>query len=297
MKNKLIVFLLASVFLASCAMNHLEKNLDPDSKEFLSVVRYLITKQERKIFLNLLPEERDNFKEEFWKKRDPDPGTEENEFKIQYFKRIEEANVLFRQGTTPGWLQDRGRVYITLGPPDERRTYPRGQYNEGFPTEIWLYNFFPIVFVDENWTGNYRMTALSAQQINEINRAQIAYRPKVPGRKVDFDFDVSLKAKQAEGAVFQIEIPYNNIWFKEVESISQTTFEVSLKLMDGKEAIWEHEDDYEVSVPTDELEDYIDDIFVIEITAEVKPGSYELDVVIVNKTGGERMTKRINVTI
>ncbi len=68
MNKKFFILFLASSIFASCAMNQLKKNLDPDSKEFLSYVRYLITPEERKIFLLLPPENRDNFKEEFWKK-------------------------------------------------------------------------------------------------------------------------------------------------------------------------------------------------------------------------------------
>ena len=61
-------------------------------------MRYIITRQERKIFLNLIPSERKSFIEEFWEKRDPDPDTEINEFKEVYFELIEEANFLFKEG-------------------------------------------------------------------------------------------------------------------------------------------------------------------------------------------------------
>ena len=125
-KTLFILFLVYSLILLSCASYKLEKSADPESKEFFSTVRYIITAQERKTFRNLPPSERKNFIEEFWEKRDPDPDTEINEFKEEYFSRIEEANLLFKEGSTPGWLQERGRVFITLGPPDTRRTYPRG---------------------------------------------------------------------------------------------------------------------------------------------------------------------------
>lgn len=63
--------------------------------EFLSKVRYIINKKERKIFLELPDSEKERFKDEFWERRDPDPETEENEFKMEYFNRIEKANDLF----------------------------------------------------------------------------------------------------------------------------------------------------------------------------------------------------------
>jgi len=128
----LLFFFSFSIF-SSCITYKLEKALDPESKEFLSKARYIISKQERKIFLNLPPSEREAFIEEFWKKRDPDPYTEENEFKEQYLARIEMANRLFKGGGSPGWLQDRGRIYILFGPPDRRDQYPRGYTFYGKP--------------------------------------------------------------------------------------------------------------------------------------------------------------------
>ncbi len=158
------------LLLISCAMYRLEKNLDPVSKEFLSTVRYTITKEERKEFVSLPPSERNQFMNDFWDKRDPDPGTEENEFKEEYFRRIDEANELFKEGSQ-GWLQDRGRIYIMFGAPWERETYPRGVSFYGKPTEIWYYGYFPIVFIDEAWNGDYRLDPQSSWQLAEINKA------------------------------------------------------------------------------------------------------------------------------
>lgn len=298
MKEKLLILFLVGFLLSSCAMYQLEKNLDPASKEFFSTVRYTIKKQERKIFLNLPPSERPGFIEEFWKKRDPDPGTEENEFKTEYYNRIEEANLLFKQGSTPGWLQDRGRVFITLGPPTNRETFPRGMNQYGVPTEIWYYGFFPVVFVDENWTGNYKLEALGAQQINEINRAQISYGAKVPDKKIVFDFDFNMKNVQEGEAIFEIEIPYNNIWFAENEDLMQTTLDVSLEAVDEENNIvWEYKKGYDISILNEKIEEYIGEKYKIEIPAIIKPGNFVLVIEIENKTGGERVRKRIKFTI
>ena len=94
--KRALLFFSFLLLLASCTLNKSGKNLDPESKKFLSQVTYVITKEERKIFLNLPPSERKGFIDEFWKRRDPNPDTEENEFKDEYFKRIEEANHLFK---------------------------------------------------------------------------------------------------------------------------------------------------------------------------------------------------------
>jgi GWxTD domain-containing protein len=104
--------------LGSCASSRRARGLDPESREFYSKVRYIIASEERKAFLALAEADRPAFIEDFWKRRDPKPATEANEYKTEYFNRIETANHLFTGGGSPGWLQDRGRVYITLGPPD-----------------------------------------------------------------------------------------------------------------------------------------------------------------------------------
>ena len=67
---------------SSCHYYQLERKLDPDNAEFLSKVRYIIKPKERKIFLELPDTEKSDFIDEFWRRRDPDPDTEENEFKM-----------------------------------------------------------------------------------------------------------------------------------------------------------------------------------------------------------------------
>lgn len=128
----LISFLLLSY---SCGVYWREMKLDPEGKRFLSEVRYTITQEEKKIFMDPPIKEREKFIDEFWKKRDPDPDTEINEFKEQYYERIEEANKLFRGGK-PGWFQDRGRIYILFGPPHERNPYPIGSNSIPYPHEV-----------------------------------------------------------------------------------------------------------------------------------------------------------------
>ncbi|MCZ6670162.1 MAG: GWxTD domain-containing protein [Acidobacteria bacterium] len=83
--------------------------------------RYLISKGEVDFFKLLeTDQERREFVLKFWKIRDPDPRTPENEFRDLFWKRVESANFLFRDETSkPGWRTDRGKTYIMLGPPDE----------------------------------------------------------------------------------------------------------------------------------------------------------------------------------
>lgn len=138
-------------------------------------VTYIITDEERKAFKKLeTDDEREKFIEEFWRRRDPDPDTDENEFKEEYYERIAYANEHFASGI-PGWKTDRGRIYIMYGKPHERETHPMGgAYNrpswEGggstttYPFEIWFYRYLPgvgsgieIEFVDPTGSGEYRI--------------------------------------------------------------------------------------------------------------------------------------------
>ena len=292
----LLLFCLS--LLGSCAMRQQIQNLSPENKEFFSKVRYIITKQEKRVFLNLPKSERDEFIEEFWKKRDPDPSTEENEFKEEYFARIEEANNLFKEGGTPGWLQDRGRVYILLGPPFERHTYPRGRSFYGKPEEVWYYGFYPIVFVDTDWNGDYELTPLGAQHIAQINQAQMDEKPSVERKDVIFDFKAKiLKTEQGE-VVFQLQIPYKNIWFEEQDGTWQTTLSVSLEVFnDKKEKIWEKKTDYPLSFSEEDLDDKFREDYLIQIPVSLEPDQYTVKIDIENKEDKNRISRTLKFKV
>ena len=88
-------------------------------------VAWIITDEERAAFKQLSnDEERDNFIEAFWQRRDPTPDTEENEFKEEHYRRIAYANEHFAAGI-PGWKTDRGRIYIMYGPAGRDRISSR----------------------------------------------------------------------------------------------------------------------------------------------------------------------------
>ena len=72
--------------MTACRLYNLERKLNPADADFLNKVRYIITSEERRTFLELPDSEKAQFIEDFWKRRDPDPTTEENEFKMEYFK-------------------------------------------------------------------------------------------------------------------------------------------------------------------------------------------------------------------
>jgi GWxTD domain-containing protein len=102
--------------------------LTPYLKWLTEDVAYVVTQEEAIAFQNLTTnEEREKFIEQFWLRRDPTPGTPENEFKEEHYRRIAYANEHFFTAGTPGWESARGRTYILLGPPDEIEQHPGWQ--------------------------------------------------------------------------------------------------------------------------------------------------------------------------
>jgi GWxTD domain-containing protein len=154
----------------------LKKELETPYRKWLTEdVVYIISDEERKAFKALqTDEERDQFVEQFWLRRDPTPDTEENEYREEHYRRIAYANQYFASGI-PGWKSDRGMIYIKYGPPDERDQHNGGteqrSFQEGggetsmFPYEDWRYRYiegFPpnveIEFVDTTMSGEFHMT-------------------------------------------------------------------------------------------------------------------------------------------
>jgi GWxTD domain-containing protein len=186
----LVTVLLLSNFAASPAVSQRnQSNQTPDQKprkirpEPKKVyqdwpkkeVSLIITPEEQKAYDKLATdEEREQFIQTFWRQRDPDPDTEENEYKDGYYERLSYANEHFTSGK-PGWMTDRGKIFIKFGKPDEIESHPAGgQYErmsyEGggttttYPFERWFYRYIQgvrsgaeIEFVDPSGTGEYRM--------------------------------------------------------------------------------------------------------------------------------------------
>ncbi len=138
-------------------------------------VLYIISDEERSVFEGLTtPEEKEQFIEQFWFRRDPDPRTAHNEFKEEHYRRIAYANEKFTSGN-PGWMTDRGRIYIIHGEPDAIVSRPTGgsyvrPIHEGggvtavYPYEMWRYRYLEGVgddveleFVDPSESGEFRL--------------------------------------------------------------------------------------------------------------------------------------------
>ena len=178
-------------------------------------VAYIITDEERAAFKQLSnDEERDNFIEAFWARRDPTPDTVENEFKEEHYARIAYANEHFPAGI-PGWKSDRGRIYIMYGKPDEIDSHPSGgtyerPMEEGggetstYPFEDWRYRYLEgigqeiiIEFVDTCMCGDYHMT---------IDRSEKDALKYVPGAGLTLyeQMGLSTQAQRFTGGLEQL---------------------------------------------------------------------------------------------
>ena len=176
-------------------------------------VLWIITDEERKTFNSLkTDDEREQFIESFWLRRDPDPDTDANEYREEYYQRIAYANEHFTSGI-PGWKTDRGRIYIMFGPPHEKETHPSGgSYDrpiwEGggststYPFEIWWYRYLEgvgsdveIEFVDPTGSGEYRI----ARNPNE--KDALLYTPNA-GLTLAEELGLSSKADRISGGMF-----------------------------------------------------------------------------------------------
>jgi GWxTD domain-containing protein len=191
----------------------LKQELRGEYKKWLDEdVSYIISDEERKAFKQLSnDEERDKFIEAFWDRRNPNPDSEDNEFKDEHYRRIEYANEHFAAGV-PGWKTDRGRIYIVFGPADEvdshagGGTYERpieegGGETSTYPFEDWRYRYIEgigqeviIEFVDTCQCGEYHMT---------IDRGEKDALAKVPGAGLSLyeQLGVSTQAQRFQGGL------------------------------------------------------------------------------------------------
>lgn len=293
-------FFLPSFLTLSCKTIGLERALDKESRAFYSQVRYIISRKEKKIFLELPPADRGKFIEEFWKRRDPDPETEENEFKEEYLGRIETADKLFRGGGKEGFIQDRGRIFILLGPPDEMYTEPVGKYANAKSYETWNYliqHQIQLTFVDFSGDGEYTLIRPDTWAMQIINSAQAKLQNPVSSDEELFDF--SAEVKQEETVFLLIKIPYRNFRFKDTgENTLEHTLAVDLKVIDssGKE-IWRHQQDYDLAFCEEEAKKLFGHDYSIRIPLDLEKGSYNAHLTLEDRVGERTQKKKLGFTI
>lgn len=299
-----LFFVFLTLIFSSCLMSRLERKLKPEDQDWLSEVRYIITPEERKIFLELPESERESFKVDFWVRRDPDPDTETNEFKDEYYKRLERANQMFLGEGRPGWLTDRGRIYILFGPPTERHTYPMEA--SGYCREVWYYGSFPVIFIDEHCSGNFILSAINLEHLQDLNLAQGYFQNTITQERSVFDYDLKLirsqRSRDSLRAVLSLSIKYEQIWFEVRDNASLETqlfLMVEIKDRAGNQ-VWQGQKTADLSFSDEEELKKMKGLkFTMEVEINLPddrfplpaPGKYLLYSTLKQRTGGKELKK------
>lgn len=260
--------------------------MDPTSKDFYEYARLIMTKPEKDIFLMLPDKEfRKEFIEDFWAKRDPDTFTEENEFKEEFYQRIEFANKRFIEGI-PGWKTDRGRIYIYLGPPDkiEQRPFINAPNIKGF---IWwgYYRYrLGVEFIDKNGDGRYslgRQVGAGGGLLDVIEKAKFGQiyddRGDIGTVFSKFRMDYDRDARE-----IVIAIPIESLSFESAENKLKADFDFEFFIYAKKgteNASFKRQKTYET---TEEKVLELDEI-ILTFPYDLKPGEYYFDVVVIVK--------------
>src|SRR6266487_2482431 len=262
-------------------------------------VAYIITDEERAAFKQLSnDEERDNFIEAFWQRRDPTPDTVENEFKEEHYRRIAYANEHFPAGI-PGWKTDRGRIYIVFGPADEIESHPSGgsyqrPMEEGggetstFPFEDWRYRYIEgigqeviVEFVDDCMCGAYEMT---------MDRSKKDALLMVPNAGLTLYEEMGMQSKSSRfsgGGLERLGVsPYNNDLqtkqFDRLEQFAKLNQAPPVKFKDLQEVV-QHKITYN-QMPFDVRADFVkitSDTVLVPVTVQLK----NRDITFTNKDG------------
>jgi GWxTD domain-containing protein len=270
-------------------------------------VRWIITDEERSTFMGLSnDEERDNFIEQFWLRRNPDPESVENTYKEEHYRRIAYANEHFAAGI-PGWKTDRGRIYIMYGKPDSQDSHPSGGMyqrpeEEGggttstYPFEVWRYRYLEdigqeieIEFVDSCMCGEYHMT------MDRSEKDALLY---VPGAGLTSYEEMGLASKTDRFTNSGLERlgtgPFTNMnsskQFDRLETFAKLNQAPKVKFKDLEEKVT-----HRITVnllPFDVRADFVritGDTVLVPITIQVQ----NKDVTFVNKSGVQRATINI----
>jgi len=225
------------------------KNAYKDS--FFEVTRFIMTDEEKDIYKHLQDKEaREEFVEEFWKKRDPTPGTEENENREEYEDRIIFANKWFKEHSrNRGWDTDRGRLLLQLGFPDRRewgeaedivrsgnaRDIGAMISSKPIPMEIWTYYEYRmvLVFADLYEKGRMELTKIPLELPTALEKAKFALDLRNK-KKLKHAFRFSAKYK-SNG--FEITVPVKKVSFEEKGNEMVADFDVNIYIYKDKKKI------------------------------------------------------------
>ena len=141
-------------------------------EEMLSYLRYFATPQRLRVLRDATPDARAGAWATFLRETDPIPTTPQNEALNEYFTRLRQANIRFRDEGSQGWMSDRGRVYLTLGEPDQVYEQGANDISQRGRAQIWEYREYRVqlVFIDQTGFSRWRLTGTSAAEFESLAR-------------------------------------------------------------------------------------------------------------------------------
>ncbi len=284
----------------------LKKELGQNYKKWLDEdVRWIILEEEMQAFKQFSnDEERENFIEQFWIRRDPTPDTLENEYREEHYRRIAYANERFAAGKA-GWRTDRGRIYVMFGPPDQIDSHPSGgsydrPIEEGggrtstFPFEVWRYRYLELEgggqqeveleFVDSCMCGDYHLT------IDRSEKDALLYVPNAGPTWFEEMGITSKTDRFVGGGIERLGVgPTNRNFqtsqFDRLNLLAKISKPPPIKFKDLEEVVT-----HKISVnlmPFDVRADFVrvtNDTVLVPVTVQVK----NRDITFVNKDGVQR---------
>ncbi len=295
------LFLISVLLVASfgCSKSYwLLNKISTEYRDSFRKLKFLITKEERKAFLNLsTDEERDEFFKNFWDKRDPDPETIENEFRDEFMARISMVDHLFSHEGKEGWETDRGRVYIKLGPPEFRESFPMGYSMYSLPSEVWYYGSFPIIFVDRNRSGSLDLTPLGARYLAQLLAGAKLLKPGVSKTKDLYGFKVRIEKISENTFNIILHFENKNIYFKSDPEYFYSDVEITLNYnLLNSDKIYSIKKKKRIIVKKTDLEEPAKFSELI-IPINLKKGKYEFIIILENLENNIKVQKRIRLKV
>lgn len=295
---KNIIVLAQFILLSVSCSSHVKMRTDPFYKDFFEKTRLIMTQEEIDIY-KVLPDEESKreFIEEFWSIRDPSPGTQENEAKIEFEERIRFANRWFwplsiahRPDDEPdndaGWNTDRGRMYIILGPPDYifigdipyrfEEIQDRWRFYQG-TEEAWWYNKYRLsLYFHISGSGVLRLSSYSSELTSALEDAKLNWLSRRYAEDVGRRF--RFEAKFADNEII-IKIPVKRVNFKEEDENLNAKFRIKINVYRNHKKVAEIEDTKSIKKSEDELIQTKEIILKFPFEPSLK-GKYYFDIVV-----------------
>ncbi|MGD8534908.1 MAG: GWxTD domain-containing protein [Candidatus Aminicenantes bacterium] len=295
-KNIFVLAVFIALSVSCCSITKMRK--DPFYKDFFEKTSLIMTREEIDIY-KVLPdiESKREFIEEFWRIRDPSPGTDENEAKIEFEERIRYANLWlwpFSQARSPddepdndaGWNTDRGRMYIILGPPDLvsiggipymfQEIQDRWRFYRG-TEEVWWYNRYQLsLHFRMSRSGIMRLATYSAGFVTALEDAKINLLAQ--GYLEDAGKRFRFEAEFTDDEILII-IPVKRVNFKGEDENLSAKFRIKINIYHNHKKVDEIEDTKSFTKSEDELIQTKNIILKFPFVPSLR-GKYYFDIVV-----------------